>query len=127
MKRSFNDFFVRAILIICVLVGSAPVTFFIWYRWDSAHNWGFEFGYWGVFNRFRHALAKLPGITITDDWAHEDSDFEEFSFDIITGDGRALSLFFNESDPARRLSGQPLVTALISRIEQQAPANENPR
>jgi hypothetical protein len=34
-----------------VLLGFTPVTFIVWYRWDSGRNHGLNFGYYGEFNR----------------------------------------------------------------------------
>lgn len=103
-------------------MGIAPVAFIGWYRWDSALNRGFEFGYFGVFNRVQHALAAIPGVTITRDWANPDVTLEEFGFTITTSAGQTQHLDFQESDPIRDLSGQQLTASLTARIQQKTPS-----
>jgi hypothetical protein len=107
----------KLLIVLAVLFGFAPITFFALYAWDTAKNRGFEFGYFGVFNRVRHALGAIPGVTITQAWANEDIGLEEFGFDIVTDSGRALELGFSESDPTRNLSGKQLSEALTARIQ----------
>ena len=115
----------KAILGLCVLFGVAPVAFIGWYRWDSAQNRGFEFGYFGTVNRVRHTLAAIPGVTITRDWANPDMTIEEFGFDIRTNTSQPLHLAFQESDPLRKLSGQQLTDALTARIQQETPTTSS--
>jgi hypothetical protein len=67
----------------------------------------------------RHALDRIPGVTITRSWANDDITLEEFGFDITTSGGRVLDLGFSESDPARGLSGKQLSNALTARIERE--------
>lgn len=99
-----------------LLLGIAPVVFILWYRWDSDHNRGFEFGYFGDFNRVGHALSRIPGIAITRDWSNHDVSLEEFGYDITTSDGRAVHLNFSETDPLRDVTGQQLTDGLLARI-----------
>ena len=106
-------------LALCVLMGVAPVALIGWYLWDSAQNRGFEFGYFGAFNRIQHALAAIPGTTITRDWSNSDVTLEEFGFHVTTSTWESLHLDFQEADPIRDLSGQQLVAALIAKIQQK--------
>jgi hypothetical protein len=54
----------KTMLSLCVFMGmAAPIALIGWYRWDSSQNRGFEFGYFGAFNRVQHALAAIPGVT----------------------------------------------------------------
>ena len=115
----------KAVLLLCVLVGISPVAFVVWYCWDSSQNHGLPFGYYGEFNRVKHALTAIPGVTVTSDWANHDSDLEEFGFDITNSAGRAIHLFFAESDPTRDLSGDVLVRGLTNKIEFQAQLQNN--
>ena len=114
----------KAILSICVLLGIAPVAFIGWYRWDFAQNRGFEFGYFGDFNRVGHALTRIPGVTITHDWANHDVTLEEFGYDITTSGGRSLHLNFGESDPLRDMSDQQLINGLTARIQQETQSKQ---
>jgi hypothetical protein len=109
----------KATLILCVLMGIAPVAFMSWYGWDSSHNRGFQFGYFGDFNRIRHALTGTPGVSITRDWVNNDVRLEEFAFHITTSGGESLHLAFEEADPLRNASGEQLSAALIARIQQK--------
>ena len=116
----------KLILVVCVAVVILPIAFIGWYSWDSARNRGFEFGYFGTFNRVQRALAAIPGVTITDDFANHDITLEEFGFHVTTSTGVSMALQFGESDPVRDLSGQQLTAALITRIEQQT-TSRSPR
>ena len=116
----------KLILLVCVVVVIFPIAFIGWYSWDSARNRGFEFGYFGTFNRVQRALAAIPGVTITGDFANHDITLEEFGFHVTTSTGASMALQFGASDPIRELSGQQLTTALITRIEQQT-TSRNPR
>jgi hypothetical protein len=109
----------KLLIVLAVLFGFAPITFYAFYTWDTAKNRGFEFGYFGAFNRVRHALAAIPGVTITRAWANEDIGLEEFGFDITADGGPAVELFFSESDPTRGLSGKQLSDALTATIQQE--------
>ena len=113
-----------AVLVVCGLLVTLPIAFTGWYGWDSARNRGFEFGYFGTFNRVQHALTAIPGITITGDFANHDITLEEFGFHITTSAGVSLHLAFEESDPIRELSGQQLTAALITRIEQKTTSTD---
>ena len=93
------------------------VAFVGWYRWDSAKNRGYTFGYFGEFNTVRNALAAIPGVTVLDSGGNEDIVFEELRFDIRTSNGRQLRLWFGEQDPIRKMSGEKLARALVERIE----------
>ena len=115
----------KVILVVCVVV-LLPIAFIGWYSWDSARNRDFEFGYFGTFNRVQHALAAIPGVTITGDFANHDITLEEFGFHVTTSTGVSVDLQFGESDPVRDLSGQELTAALITRIERQT-TSTNPR
>ena len=110
---------IKAVVWLCVLLGLAPLVFLGWYRWDSSQNRGLEFGYYGAFNRIRHGLTALPGVTIARDWANQDITLEEFGFDVTTNRGEAIHLFFGEKDPARALSGDRLAQLLATRIHAQ--------
>ena len=106
-------------ILVALLLGFSPITFIAWYRWDSAQNRGYEIGYFGVFNRVRHALPQLPGVTIAREWANRDVTLEEFGFDIHTSTRKGLALDFQESDPIRKLSGESLKRALAERIREK--------
>jgi hypothetical protein len=69
---------------------------------DWAHNWGWEFGYYRQYNRVRHLLRSLPGVSITHEWFNHDIRLEEFKF-WITAEGRPVELGFSESDPVRTM------------------------
>lgn len=96
------------------------VAFIALYRWDSGSNRGYEFGYWGSFNRIRNTLAGLPGVRIVKSGHNADVVMEEFGFDISTASGRTLHIWFSEDEPIRGLSGDRLTKALTERIEKEA-------
>ena len=102
-------------LIILTLIG-----YVLFYRWDIAKNRGYEFGYYGVFNRIVHSLESIPDVSgITTTAMNIDISLEEFGLDVILKDERTIKLFFQERDPIRSLSGQKLRTALERLLEAQ--------
>jgi hypothetical protein len=115
----------KAMLVLCTLMGMSPIAFIGWYRWDSAQNRGFESGYFGEFNRVRHALDAIPGITVVDAGANHDLTLEEFEFHITTSRGQRLHLAFAETDPIRNLSGHPLTAVLTAMIQQKTPSTSS--
>ena len=108
-----------------ILIGSlfllmALIAFIGWYRWDSGRNRGYEFGYWGSFNRVSNTLARLPGINIVSSGHNADVTLEEFGFDITTTTGQPLHIWFAGGDPTRALSGDRLTKSLTERIEKES-------
>jgi hypothetical protein len=100
----------------------------LWYRWDSGTNRGYSWGYWGQFNTVSNGLAKIPGVTIVKFGCNADITMEEFGFDILTADGRQAHVWFSETDPIRKLSGEALSKALIEKVRKESsnhPAGAN--
>lgn len=116
----------KLLIVPALALAVAPVAFIGGYRWDSAHNHDLEFGYYGQFNRLRHALNALPGLTVTRDWMNADVTLEEFGFDVQTNGGEPILLDFQENDPARNLSGERLSRALRERIESKTSLRSSP-
>ena len=109
MKKFFLSIF------IFTLIG-----YVLFYRWDIAKNRGYEFGYYGVFNRIVHCLESIPDVSgITTTAMNIDISLEEFGLDVILKDERTIKLFFQERDPIRSLSGQKLRAALERLLEAQ--------
>ncbi len=107
------------ILLAIVALGIALIVgFIVFYRWDSARNRGYQWGYFGEYNSISNVLASIPGVTITQAWHNLDMSLEEFGFD-ITITGRTARIYFGESDPLRTLSGTTAVSALQTRIAQE--------
>ena len=107
-------------LLLTFLFIVAPVVYFAVYWWDSSQNRGYEFGYYGEFNRVKHALAGIRDITVLDSWANADfGRLEEFGFDISTNNREPIRLFFQETDPTRNLSGERLARELRNNIDEQ--------
>lgn len=69
---------------------------------ESSHNRGWEFGYFGEFNRVRHILLSLPGISIKEEWSNNDLTLEEFAFKIEV-ERRPVLLEFSEANPVRTM------------------------
>ena len=110
----------KTLLFLVSLIVVTPVTIMAWYFWDSSENRDFEFGYFGEFNRVKHALVAVPGLTITREWKNRDVGLEEFGFDIATESGRTARLDFWESDPVRSMSGEILSRALADKIQKES-------
>jgi hypothetical protein len=118
----------KVILFLCVLLGAAPVALFVWYRWDSAQNRGYEFGYYGVLNKVNHALVTIPSVATTRQLAvNKDIGLEEFTLGVTMKSGQVVALSFLESDPIRRLSGERLTSALEAQIQKQLSLLNDPK
>jgi len=87
-----------------------------WYVWDSSVNHGFEFGYFGEYNRLTKAVRAVPGVSITDSWYHGDVSLEEIGLTLSVS-GKRAELFFGERDPVREMDHQAAVLELQQRIE----------
>jgi hypothetical protein len=85
-----------------------------------ARNTGKESGYYGDFNRASNALVSTPGMKITNSWLNSDITLEEFGFDVVTGDGQAVSISFSEQDPRQKFSRAQLAEVLAAEIELKA-------
>ena len=110
-----------ATLFTLVFLITALGAFFFWYRFDSAQNRGYRFGYYADYNRVSNALASIPGVTITNTWMNCDITLEEFGFDLVTTGARAFHLYIGEKDPIRQLSGNEITEALKKQIKAQSP------
>lgn len=106
-----------------IVILAAPVASFValvlLYRWDSDTNHGFQFGYYGEFNRVSNALASISGITITQAWHNCDVTLEEFGFTATTSSGESVRIAVGERDHIRTLSGDLLVQALQTEIRKE--------
>jgi len=107
----------KTFLVILAPVLVLFVVFILWYRWDSGTNHGYQFGYYGEFNRISNALASIPGITITQSWHNCDVTLEEFGFIATTRSGESVQIALGERDRIRSLSGESLVHALTTEIQ----------
>ena len=116
MKPKTKKYLFRSItLVIVAVVGLVLLD-----RWDKAENRGYEFGYYGVFNRITHSLESMPDVSgVTATAINIDISLEEFGLDVTLKDGRAAKLFFQERDPIRSLSGQKLTAALENLLVSQ--------
>jgi len=109
----------KMIVSIVLAVVAILAALLVWYRWDSVNNHGYQFGYFGDFNRVSNALASIPGITITQACANRDVTLEEFGFTATMGSGQTVRIAVGERDCIRDLSGESLVQALKREIERQ--------
>ena len=97
---------------------TAAVGYIFFYRWDIAKNRGYEFGYYGVFNRISHSIESIPSVSnVTTTAMNIDISLEEFGFEVDLKNGRSIKLFFQESDPIRSLTGEKLRAALEKLLE----------
>ncbi len=125
MKRTSDK------LIVCVgFAFFLGVVFLIFasmaYKFDSVHNRGWTFGYYGQFNRVTYALNSLDDISISRAWFNDDVTLEEFGFTVRRKNGDFIYIGFDQDDPRRNLSGDSLIAAVKSEIntaEQGAAAN----
>ena len=93
---------------------TAAVGYIFFYRWDIAKNRGYEFGYYGVFNRISNSIESIPSVSnVTTTAMNIDISLEEFGFEVDLKNGRSIKLFFQESDPIRSLTGKKLRELLL--------------
>ena len=62
-------------------------------RWDAAHNRGYEFGYWGRFNRFQNAIEQMPDVKILDSGWNKKSTIDQFGFRVQIAGERQIKLW----------------------------------
>ncbi len=60
---------------------------------------GWEFGYYGQFNRVKHVIEDMPGVTIIDHWQHKDISLEDFGFTLMVDGNRQVGVTFSENSP----------------------------
>ena|SRR5258705_9944536 len=111
----------KAVLFCLVLLISAIVAFIAWYRYDSAQNRGYEFGYYGDFNRVSNALLRIPNIRIAGSFANCDVTLEEFGFELLRNSDEVIRVAFGEEDPRRELNRERLLQALKKEVESAVP------
>jgi hypothetical protein len=75
------------------------------------------YGYYGEFKRVSNALAHVKGVTILVSGYNADISLEEFAFDLRLADGRTNHLYFSETNPIRKMSGQQLDRALEAEVQ----------
>lgn len=109
----------KATINVLVVIMTLFVAAICLYRWDSETNRGYTWGYWGQLNTVSNSLAKLPGINITEAHCNADVTLEEFEFRIVIASGDKVHLYFGETDPVRKLSGQALSERLREIIERE--------
>ena len=99
--RSWQSVLGRIAVVVGLLL-AVPLSCVGLYWLDSSRNRGWEFGYYEQYNRMRHLLQSLPGVSITHETHTHDIKLEEFEFG-ITVDGRPLELYFSETDSVRTM------------------------
>ena len=89
---------------------------------------GYEFGYYGQYNRIRHVIESLPNVKIESAWEHDDLAMEDFGFKLSTPSGE-VNVSFGEGDPASMyyVTNKDVIRAwLTQQIEAQATRNSTP-
>ncbi len=114
---SLDQLTMKAAMLVLAAVITLLMASIVWYRWDSGTNRGYTCGYWGQFNTVSNSLTKLSGITILEAGCNADVTLEEFGFEVLTAEGQQLHVWFSETDPLRKLSGQALSKELLQRIQ----------
>lgn len=105
---------------ISVSILVAVVALVAFYKWDSAKNRGFTFGYYGELNTVTRAASDLPDVaSVRVAAANIDIGLEEFSIEVAMNDGRHTMLSFLESDSLRSQSGSELSQGLAALLSSQ--------
>ncbi len=67
--------------------------------WKLIGNWGFEWGYYGHYNRVKSVIVGMPNVTIVDERFNYDTSLEDFGFQLRTDDGREMYILFSDYNP----------------------------
>jgi hypothetical protein len=87
-----------------ILLFDAMLAISIGLLWGALHlgvggDLGLEVGYYGQFNRVRHAIDEMPGVHIVDSWQHRDVTLEDFSFTVRETTGAPVEVRFLQGSP----------------------------
>jgi hypothetical protein len=110
----------QILLVVALLIASSALGAVFWLRWDSSINRGWDWGYFGDFNRVKYALLKIEGVQILDEYSNKDVTLEEFGFKVKTLKDGVVRIDISEEDGIRRLKGSQLADALNLRITRKA-------
>ena len=77
----------------------------------GGENW--TIGYYGKFNRVRHAIEQMPGLRVVDTWQHHDVTLEDFSFTVVALSGQTNKIVFGEGTPQMSLSKPKDIEAFV--------------
>lgn len=105
------------ILILGVVLLTAAL---LLYGIDRENNFGFEFGYYGQFNRFKGVIETIPNVEIVETWQHHDVSLEDFRFFLLIDGERKFQLNIYENNPIKKERSKAKIKAYIEQaINQQ--------
>lgn len=96
----------------------------VWCLWQLGRfgNWGLESGYYGQFNRVRHAIETMPHVEITNAWMHEDVTLEDFGFYLLVDGSREVRVDVFEGSPQMKERNRDRIREYVEqRIAAPAP------
>jgi hypothetical protein len=76
---------------------------------------GWEFGYYGQFNRVKHVIEDMPDATITNHWQHKDISLEDFGFTLVLDGGSQVDLTFSENSPQISMRNKQKIKKFIKK------------
>ena len=116
MKR----FSFRCFVVLCWV----PLLALLAWGVDRRVNLGFHFGYHGVLNTVVDAFESMSEVEEARIVGYNpDIAIEEMCIGVETGQGQELEIWFSESDPIRKLSGDSLANALSRRMAEEIKEN----
>lgn len=122
LKRTLLEWwpYLARMLIICGLFAFAwLICFGLWFIDHLLPNNGWEFGYYGQFNRTKHAIEKMEGVEIVDYWQHRDLSLEDFGFDLSVNGGNLIQVAFLDNSPQKSLWRRRAIQEFVqSKIDQ---------
>lgn len=81
----------------------------------NAPDQGWEFGYYGQFNRVKHVIEEMPDVTIVDSWQHKDISLEDFGFTLLLHDGDTVDVKFFDGTSEKTERNRKKIKSIVQR------------
>jgi hypothetical protein len=88
---------------------------------------GWEFGYYGQFNRVKHVIQDMPHVEIVGNSQHQDISLEDFAFTLLIDGGRQVSVTLSENSPQMKMRDKSRILKFIEeKIEEGSNTSVHP-
>ncbi len=122
-KRGASEIGLRAMKVtlkkrsLSLLVLLPFALFGLWFAWGIGiiPDLGLESGYYGQFNRVKHVIEDMSGVTIVDHWQHKDVSLEDFGFTLRLSDGSEVNVEFLDATPEKNERNQKRLRQIIEK------------
>jgi len=104
----------KILFAVTVTAGTVFICWSVWFWINLAlPNYGWEFGYYGQFNRVKHVIEDMPRVQIVDHWVHEDISLEDFGYTLMVDGGRKVNVNFYDGTPEKSERSKSKLRAII--------------